>query len=147
MLLYKSMFLTAFYAFLRVGEMTIREKGEKRHCLHLADIKKVAGGYQINFRSFKHAVHGTLSHILISGKEKDAFCPVLHLNNYLETGGLQPGNLFAHPSGEPVTRSQFTDALKGALSFSGLPFSLYKGHSFRIGAATWQCSRGEPMPK
>jgi len=41
-----------------------------------------------------------------------------------------------NPSGTPVARSQFTEALHGALSFVGLSPMKYKGHSFRIGAAT-----------
>jgi hypothetical protein len=45
--------------------------------------------------------------------------------------------LFINPSGTPVARSQFTEALHGALSFVGLSPMKYKGHSFRIGAATW----------
>ena len=61
---------------------------------------------------------------------------------YLKVRGKVPGPLFCSQDGQPVLRSQFTSELNTVLSFCGLNPALYKGHSFRIGAATSAAERG-----
>lgn len=61
----------------------------------------------------------------------------------LEIRGNNEGYLFIYKNGSPVSRSHFSDALNGALSFTGLSAQRYKGHSFRIGAATWAMQIGK----
>ena len=50
--------------------------------------------------------------------------------------------LFVFPGGSPVTRSFFTKNLIRSLIWSGLFPKMYKGHSFRIGAATMASMMG-----
>lgn len=82
---------------------------------------------------------------MITAQIDRVICPVWHLNEYLKIRGAPDANnvLFIHQSVSPVLRSEFIAALKGALSFTGLSSSLCKGHSFRIGAATWAMLQGK----
>lgn len=65
-----------------------------------------------------------------------------HLLLYLQARVHKPGHLFQMPNGSPVPRSIFTEKLSTALKFCGLDPSRYKGHSFRIGAATHAADKG-----
>ena len=65
-----------------------------------------------------------------------------HLLAYLQARGNTPGALFQMPKGSPVPRAVFTEKLSMALKFSGLDPTRYKGHSFRIGAATHAADKG-----
>ena len=127
-----------------VGEFTVVSTKKESHCLqiHVSDIGWSLNGFVIKFRSYKHSVPGVVEQISISPQPGNA-CQVYHLQNFLAVRGAQKGCLFINPSGTPVARSQFTEALHGALSFVGLSPMKYKGHSFRIGAATWAMQLGK----
>lgn len=49
---------------------------------------------------------------------------------------------YQFPSDQSVTYSSVVSKLRLALKFAGLATSLYKGHSFRIGAATETANKG-----
>ena len=53
------------------------------------------------------------------------------------------GLLFAYADGSPMLRREFDRLLKHLLQFCGLSTTLFKGHSFKIGAATSAALRGE----
>ena len=63
-------------------------------------------------------------------------------DNYVRYRGKSPGYLFVWPNGDPVSHTQFASTLNLCLSFAGLSTTLYKSHSFRVGAATWAVSQG-----
>ena len=71
-----------------------------------------------------------------------SYCPIQAFDNYVRYRGKSPGYLFVWPSGNPVSRTQFISTLNLCLSSAGLSTTLYKSHSFRIGAATWAVSQG-----
>jgi hypothetical protein len=60
-----------------------------------------------------------------------------------EVRGTRPGQLFCYLNGSPILRSQFIDMLNHSLTFIRLSPAQYKGHSFRIGAATWALQNGK----
>ena len=136
------MFLIAFDGFLHVGEFTVVSTKKESHCLQISDIGWSSDGFVIKFRSYKHSVPSVVENISVSPQSGNT-CPVYHLQKFLAVRGAQKGCLFINPSGTPVARSQFTEALHGALSFVGLSPMKYKGHSFRIGAATWAMQLGK----
>ena len=74
-----------------------------------------------------------------------AACPVKAVHNYLSTFGHTKGSLFQFRCGSPVTHSYFISSLKSMLMFIGFDPKFYKGHSFRIGAATSAAARGIPL--
>ena len=94
--------------------------------------------YQLNY---KHSTPGTNYTISIEQNPGNN-CPVQAMACYLKVRGKVPGPLFCNQDGQPVLRSQFTSELNTVLSFCGLNPALYKGHSFRIGAATSAAERG-----
>ena len=61
--------------------------------------------------------------------------------------GTTSGPLFCWPGGAPVKRSIFVEQLNRALTFYNLDPTLYKAHSFRIGAATWAAAKGLSDPQ
>ena len=69
-------------------------------------------------------------------------CPVKLVCNYLRIRGYAIGPLFVFPDKSPMSRSYFATQLSACLSHAGHDPSIYKCHSFRIGAATTAATRG-----
>lgn len=142
-LMFKSMFLLAFYAFLRVGEMTA-SKGDGKHTLQIDNLSLVENrgttGLSITFQSFKHGRKP--ASILIERQVGNLPCPVQAWEDYLAVRGKAAGCLFMKQNGEPVSRNEFSSKLALALKACQLSSELYKSHSFRIGAATYCAGKG-----
>ena len=135
----------AFYAFLRVGEMT----STKRHGpqpLQIHQVVKLVNDSNsivlltLPFQDFKHSYNQPPFSIVIT--RAPAFCPVQLMFDYLALRGYKPSLLFMTSQGHPVSHTTFTDQLSLALTFCGLNPAGYKGHSFRIGAASHAADRG-----
>ena len=78
----------------------------------------------------------------IARNASNMLCPVTALLNYLNMSKHRSGPLFQFPRGTPVSYYYFSSSLKSLLSFIGLSPEVYKGHSFRIGAATSAAAKG-----
>ena len=61
---------------------------------------------------------------------------------YLSLRGFSNGPLFMTPNGTAVSRHSFTQILSLVFQRCDLDSSKYKGHSFRIGAATFAAENG-----
>ncbi len=61
---------------------------------------------------------------------------------YMVLRGVQPGQFFKFRGGRALTREQFVEAVRRALTLAGYNASHYAGQSFRIGAATTAAQRG-----
>ena len=143
--LFKAAFTLAFFAFLRVGEIT--GGGQLSHALKIQDIKfKEVGGYagmSIHLRSSKTDQLGQGVTLFLAKTHDAALCPVKFMEGYLNIRPAWPGQLFIHYDGAPLTRYQFSRVLSKAISFTeGLPISRFTSHSFRIGAATCAAMMG-----
>ncbi|CAG2194548.1 unnamed protein product [Mytilus edulis] len=55
---------------------------------------------------------------------------------YCKMRGIQNGPLFCFMDGKPIPRQYFTRQLQLSLQWAGCDTAVYKGHSFRIGAAS-----------
>uniref|UniRef100_A0A8W8IUS9 Uncharacterized protein n=1 Tax=Magallana gigas TaxID=29159 RepID=A0A8W8IUS9_MAGGI len=55
-----------------------------------------------------------------------------------------PGQLLCHIDGSPLTYYQSNNVLKGAWAFLNIDTSVFKSHSYRIGAATYMYLQGIP---
>ena len=97
---------------------------------------------KIVITQFKHNPSRQPFEILIERDETSPFCPVKALVDYCRIRGSQPGPLFCHQNIAPVTVNQFNSELSRYLKFCGLDTSRYKGHSFRIGAASHAADKG-----
>lgn len=139
-LMFASMFLLAFAAFLRVGEIALSH-GNERNVLNLKDvtINNDTGGIRIIFKNIKHS--GGRQKVVEIAKQANK-CPVKTLKEYLQLRGGEPGYLYRWPVGNPVTRADFNKVLHCVLHFCALDPALYKSHSFRIGAASYAASLG-----
>ena len=71
-----------------------------------------------------------------------ASCPIQLLLDYLALRGNQQGAIFLTQVRTPVTREAFALQLSDAIRFCGLDPARYKGHSFRIGAASYAAEQG-----
>ena len=63
---------------------------------------------------------------------------------YLKARGASEGALFLDEQGSPLTKQRLTQDLNSILVKAKIDPSHYKGHSFRIGAATTAATCGIP---
>ena len=142
---FQAMCSLAFHAFLRVGEITATNK-EASPPLQLHQLVKLVNSYQdavalkVTFFNFKHSYNQRPLSIVIN--RQVVFCPVQIMLKYLALRGSKPGPLFVTELGAVINRAAFTEKLSLAIRISGLNPSRYKGHSFRIGAASHATDQG-----
>jgi hypothetical protein len=72
---YRSMFLLAFYGFLRVGEMTRNLGQVDNHCLLISAVQFLVNGLTISFISYKHSVPGKIVKLFVSKQVNQEMCP------------------------------------------------------------------------
>ena len=143
---FQAMCLTAFFAFLRVGEITYnscKDAGvplQVNHLTKLVDSSKRVVALKLTFRNFKHSYNQRPFSIIL--QRHTSCCPVRFLLDYLSLRGNRPGPLFLNSDNTPVSRTFFAELLSLSLKACGLDSTRYKGHSFRIGAASFAAERG-----
>ena len=143
---FQAMCAIAFYGFLRICEITSNSLKnadvplQVHQLVKLIDTSQHVVAFKIVFGNFKHNYNQRPFSIVIS--RQASVCPVLLLLDYLAIRGNSPGPLFMNQGNSPVSRSFFTDLLNRSLRTCGLNPALYKGHSFRIGAASFAADRG-----
>ena len=115
-LLYKALFVTGYYALMRIGELTKSEHVIKARDIHLGDR---GDKFLLILRSSKtHSKNDRPQKIRISsanklnavGERKSHFCPVKILAEYIRARPLRPENdldqqLFVFRDGSPVLGS------------------------------------------
>ncbi len=139
-LMYKAMFLVAFHACCRVGEIT--KSGQAQHWLTMENISLTPASFTVAFTSFKHSKPGYTPKITVHSQQHE-FCPVKALQGYLMSRGSQPGPLFCLADNLPISRQSFTKVLNQCVSFVGLDASKLTSHSFRIGRTTLGMEQGQ----
>ncbi|CAG2221532.1 unnamed protein product [Mytilus edulis] len=117
-----------------IGEIAVKTESEIYRVIQREDIKfeRVNGhvsNMTITMKFYKHSnlQSKTLS---IARRPENYLCPVKAIEEYLRLQNCPHGPLFRFKCGKPV---------------SGLDTNFYKGHSFRIGAATSAAARGVPL--
>ena len=144
--LFMAMCSLAFYAFLRVGEMTVVSSNKSNVPLQLDQLTQLVDTnnkvvvLKLSFRNYKHSYNCPTFSLTISREAN--FCPVNIMLKYLDIRGHQPRPLFSSSGGQAVSREIFVDFLSKALLYCNLDPSRYKGHSFRIGAASHAAEQG-----
>lgn len=145
--LYKAMYLLAFHAFLRVGEIT--SNMNSKPCLSFSSIEfelmtnREPIGMKLTLKEFKHhrGKDPIIFHLSSSQSDSD-LCPVKAMWDYCSVRGSLDGPLFVFSDLHPVSRQSFSNQLKICLIFLKYDTKLYKTHSFRIGAASWAKAKG-----
>ncbi|XP_062570433.1 uncharacterized protein LOC134232478 isoform X2 [Saccostrea cucullata] len=145
--LFKAMFLLAFHAFLRIGEITSTTKSSTVLPLAAIQLEKYPNAkpkeMTLTLTNFKHHQgKPPVTFQIAADTEKPETCAVLAMFDYLHVRGEEDGPLFMLRDHSPITRHMFNEQLKISLTFLGYDTKIYKGHSFRIGAASWAKSKG-----
>ena len=144
-LLKSAMCAIAFFAFLRIGEITA-SRSEATNLIdvtqldRLVDDRGISRALQLTICNYKHKKSGPPFVIYIYPEV--TCCPVQFILNFVSMRGPVRGPLFCWPDGTPIRRTFFVERLNAALNFCNLDTSLYKAHSFRIGAASWASAKG-----
>ena len=140
---FQAMCSLAFYAFLRLGEMTSIPSQASSPPLQLYQMTKLlsATGDLVSYKvTFRNQYNERPFSIIVS--RQSVSCSVTLLTKYLAFRGFHPGLLFMTVDGLPVTRSWFSTQLSLAIQLCGRCPSRYKSHSFRIGAASHVAEQG-----
>lgn len=142
---FKAMCSLAFFAFLRIGEITTTKLTgclplQMHQLVKIHDSSNQVVGVKLTFLDFKHN-YNQRPFTLVLHRQRTS-CPIQLLLDYLALRGNQQGAIFLTQARTPVTREAFTSKLATAISFCGLDPSRYKGHSFRIGAASYAAEQG-----
>ena len=148
-LLYKTMFLIAFYAFLRVSEFTASTSATQ----HGLKVDQVSVHYPtpahptllVKFHSYKHS-KGRPFVLEINSLQSTAYCPVFNMIQYLKVRPRGQGLLFVQQDSTPVSAKHFSSVVKEAthrVTGSSCGFST---HCFRIGAVS-HCFHAKGMSK
>jgi len=145
-ILFKSVFLLAFYGFLRVGEYSCdsMSSGSSR-VLTPADIRfNDSNQIEVRIRFSKTDQRGNSSIIFIGSIQDGHLCPTLALKEFLRIRPQSDGPLFIHFDLKPLTKAQVGRVLKLGVETIGLVPAEFTPHSLRIGAATSAAIRGVP---
>ena len=132
---------TAFFGFLRVGEMTVPSQDAYDSSIHLSlddvalDSRTTPTILWLKIKQSKTDPFRKGAKLCL-GRTESVVCPIKALLPYLAIRRSAPGSLFISESGVSLTRAQFKTLLSAALKRAGLDHSKYNTHSFRIGAAT-----------
>ena len=141
---FKAMCTTDFYAFMRIGEITSSKQAAD--VIQLSQVTKLSNAsgfiasFKLTFHQFKHHYNQPPVSIIIP--RQPGVWPVENLLRYFSLRGSLPGPLFQQLTGAPVTRSEFDEWLARVITHCGLDSTKYKGHSFRIGAASHAAACG-----
>lgn len=143
---FKALYLFAFSAFARIGELIVTNENKVDAVIQLSDItvqyiSDRPENIQVCFRNFKHNNGKTAKTITFSHGDASTSA-VLALVEYLHVRISSPGPLFCLQNGQPLNRAHFDRILHKNIAFCGLDSSRYKGHSFRVGAATNAAEKG-----
>lgn len=140
-ILLKAMYLMAFHAFLRVGEITSTSSSPK-NIISFTSVNFLLTGEHpfavlLDMSHFKHHTGKSCHKFQINCNVKNVdLCPVHAVWEYCKMRGIQNGPLFCFMDGKPIPRQYFTRQLQLSLQWAGCDTAVYKGHSFRIGAAS-----------
>jgi hypothetical protein len=145
-ILFSTMCIVAFHAFLRIGEMCIKVSQNSSHVLQYSDVKiiqqnSITIGVEVTLRHYKHSKQPATC-FLPANSADPLLCPVSAIQLYLSILKPCSGPFFQMPNRQPVSYTFFNYNLKNAINFLGFDSKRYKSHSFRIGAATNAAMQG-----
>ena len=139
--LIQAMYAIAFFAALRVGEITSRAHQPRKNIMAISQTvflktrESAVSAIKLTLRNYKHS-NASNPVDIFTYREKPVR-PVSLLLEFLSLRRQSPGLLFCWPDASPISRSYFVSALTEDLQFCNLNVAQYKTHSFRIGAASW----------
>lgn len=137
----------AFFGFMRSGEFTVSPQGDTSRVLALADVsvdnREDPRMVNLRLRHSKTDQFGEGVTISLARNDSD-LCPVAAVLAYIAVRASTPGPLLMLENGTFLSKRAFGLKFQAALIAAGIDFTHYKGHSFRIGAATTAAAAGIP---
>ena len=144
--LFKAVFTLAYFGLLRVSELVFTGPMHADRPLQYDDVSYALSSkiLFVQIRKSKTNQVGKATKLKIYPAEKGAVCYVEPVLNFMK---VRPnitckGYLFCHANREPLTRYQFASILSKSISKLGLPTTIFKTHSFRIGRSTDLATKG-----
>lgn len=138
---------TGFFGFLRCGEFLLPDSTPFDGSAHMAVADVAVDSHQnptivaIRIKQSKTDQYKEGTTIYL-GKTSTEICPVTAILHYLTVRPDGQGPLFVMSDLKPVTKRLFICKIREVLAKAGIDASGYKGHSFRIGAATTAAACG-----
>lgn len=138
---------TGFFGFMRCGEFLLPDSTTFDASPHLAVADVAVDSHQIptmvairiKMSKTDQFKEGTTIYL---GKTSTEICPVTAILHYLSIRPDGQGPLFVSSDLKPITKRLFVSKIREVLAKAGIDASGYKGHSFRIGAATTAAACG-----
>ena len=132
---------------MRLGEVVVKSKCLADTVIQQEDVSfefsnNTPSSVVILLRIFKTNKKKDLFQIHLKASTNSNMCPVLAVHHYLKTFDHISGLLFQFIGDEPVSYAFVSKHLHNTVSLIGYNPSLYKGHSFQIGAATRAAQQG-----
>ena len=146
--LFRALFLIAFHAFLRIGEVVVRSKtADSSEILQLRQLtftlkSKKLTSLEVDLEKWKRHYGGKGVTLCIEASPEQEFRPVREMSKFLSLRGEKVGPVFLLEGGQPCDKGLFDSFLRRSVLAAGLDVNRYKGHSFRIGAATSAAAAG-----
>lgn len=144
--LFQALFAFAFAAFARIGELVYANDVSLVNVLQLSDLSfnyngSVVASVDVSFRCYKHHYSGAPSKISISHGDSK-FSAIGLLLAFVSMRHKGVGQLFCLAHGDRLYRNYFDSILHKCLLVCNLDGRRFKGHSFRIGAASLAAEKG-----
>lgn len=141
--MFSAAFSLAFFAMLRVSEITINSKLDNNsHALNYEDIQVDSVNnpteLRVKISSSKTDQTGKSVTLLLNKQTDPIICPLQLITFYFKVrpSGINVSKkLFTHFNGDAITRYQFCTILQKCVKFCEVP-SHIRSHSFRIGRAS-----------
>ena len=133
----RALALVAFHGFFRMGELVNKHA---RKVIQVDSVRYDQGGMNLIIPCSKTSPGEEF--VYIRRMTGSAPCPVEATQAFLRMRGNSRGPLFARPDGSAPTHSRVSGLLGTIFQACGLDIQRYKGHSFRIGAASEAAQRG-----
>jgi site-specific recombinase XerD len=131
--LFATAFQLAFFAQLRVSELTVASNQSTVLSIH--DVHITDSQIELFLKGSKTDQFGKGASIQIPFNHETS--PLFtHIQQYLAMRPPVQGPFCCHLDGKPLTSYQFSAILHKSIKFIGIDTSTYKSHSFRIGGAT-----------
>ena len=135
-------FSMAFHGFFRIGELVPHSTKDILLVVQYSDLTVSKDQVRVRLRHSKNGLPGQSQIITLKQSNSQEICPVRHILQFLEQRGSQAGPFLSYPSGTAITRQWFSQQLNSSLRFIRLDPNRFKGHSFRIGAASEAAAAG-----
>ena len=152
-LMYRTLFLLAYYGLMRIGELTCSDHALKAKDIHTADNKNKI--LLVLYSSKTHGFGSKPQKIKITSLKSlknnhRFFCPFEITNKFLQLRGgydHESEQLMIFADGSPVQSTHVRNLLRKIIKRMGLNPKYYGTHSFRIGRATDLMKSGTPVEK